>query len=51
MRQRRREPYGSPRRASRLDGLEDWLQEWLLRQVGSAGVVRQELLEEHGMDV
>jgi transposase len=45
------EPYGRPRRASRLDGLETWLEERFLQHAGNADVVRQELLAEHGIDV
>ena len=45
------EPYGRPRRASQLDGLETWLKERFLQHAGNADVVRQELLSEHGIDV
>lgn len=45
------QPYGRPRRSSQLDGLESWLEERFLQHGGNADVVRQELKEEHGIDV
>lgn len=36
---------------SRLNGLEDWLQERFLRHAGNADVVRQDLRSEHGIDM
>jgi hypothetical protein len=41
--------YRPPRRAKRLDGLEDWLSERFFRHRGNADVVRQELEREHGV--
>ena len=43
--------YRPPRRAKRLDGLEDWLSERFRRHRGNADVVRQELEREHGLVV
>ena len=43
--------YRTPRRAKRLDGLEDWLAERFRRHRGNADVVRQELEREHGLKV
>lgn len=44
-------PYATPRRRGRLDGLEDWLRERLVRHRGNADVVRQELASEHSIEV
>ncbi|WP_425457286.1 IS21 family transposase [Azospirillum ramasamyi] len=44
-------PYRSPRRAGRLDDLTDWLGERFRRHRGNADVVRQELADEHGVQV
>jgi transposase len=45
------QPYGSPSRASKLDGLQDWLAERFKQHGGNADVVRQDLKREHGIDV
>jgi hypothetical protein len=37
-------PFKSPERPKRLDGLEGWLRERLIRHRGNADVVRQDLL-------
>jgi transposase len=39
------------RRQRRLDGLEDWLKECFRRHRGNCDVVRQDLLQEHGVGV
>ena len=44
-------PYGSPRRAAALDGLEDWLKERFFRHRGNAEVVRQDLSRELSIEV
>ena len=44
-------PYRSPRRPGRLDDLTDWLGERFRRHRGNADVVRQELADEHGVQV
>lgn len=44
-------PYGSPRRAAKLDGLEDWLKERFFRHRGNAEVVRQDLSRELSIEV
>ena len=44
-------PYRSPRRAGRLDDLTNWLGERFRRHRGNADVVRQELADEHGVQV
>ena len=44
-------PFKSPERPKRLDGLEDWLRERLIRHRGNADVVRQDLLAEKGVAV
>ncbi|RBP00024.1 transposase [Roseiarcus fermentans] len=41
--------YRTPRRAKRLDGLEDWLSERFFRHRGNADVVRQDLVREQGV--
>ncbi len=38
-------------KARRLEGLEPWLEERFLRHGGNADVVRQELREQHGIEV
>ena len=40
-----------PARASKLDGLGDWLRERFRRHRGNADVVRQDLISEHGIMV
>lgn len=45
------QPYGSPKRASKLDGLQDWLAENFKKHAGNADVVRQELKTVHGIEV
>ena len=42
-------PFKSPERPKRLDGLEGWLRERLIRHRGNADVVRQDLLAEKGV--
>ena len=44
-------PYGSPRRATKLDGLEDWLKERFFQHRGNAEVVRQDLARELSIEV
>ncbi|MGY3387808.1 hypothetical protein ACVWW6_000399 [Bradyrhizobium sp. USDA 3311] len=44
-------PFKSPERPKRLDGLEGWLRERLIRHRGDADVVRQDLLAEKGVAV
>jgi transposase len=44
-------PFKSPERPKRLDGLEGWLRERLIRHRGNADVVRQDLLAERGVAV
>src|ERR1700752_210543 len=44
-------PFKSPERPKRLDGLEGWLRERLIRHRGNADVVRQDLLTEKGVAV
>ena len=44
-------PYKQPQRASRLAGLDDWLNERITRHRGNADVVRQDLEREHGLVV
>ncbi len=44
-------PHGSPRRATALDGLEDWLKERFFRHRGNAEVVRQDLSRELSIEV
>ncbi|WWP80868.1 IS21 family transposase [Bradyrhizobium sp. 26S5] len=44
-------PFKSPERPKRLDGLEGWLRERLIRHRGNADVVRQDLLAEKGVAV
>jgi transposase len=41
-------PYQSPKRLSKLDGLDDWLKEQFLQHRGNCDVVRQELARVHG---
>jgi hypothetical protein len=43
--------FKSPDRPKRLDGLEGWLRERLIRHRGNADVVRQDLLAEQGVAV
>src|ERR1700752_5190365 len=43
--------FKSPERPKRLDGLEGWLRERLIRHRGNADVVRQDLLAEKGVAV
>ena len=43
--------YRTPRRGSRLDGLEGWLGERFRQHRGNADVVRQDLAREHGITV
>lgn len=43
--------YGGGGRACALDGLKDWLKASFLQHRGNADVVRQELLEQHGVAV
>lgn len=43
--------FRQPERASKLDGLGDWLGDRFRRHRGNADVVRQELLAEHGITV
>ncbi|MCK1679994.1 hypothetical protein IVA87_11145 [Bradyrhizobium sp. 147] len=43
--------FKSPERPKRLDGLEGWLRETLVRHRGNADVVRQDLLAEKGVTV
>ncbi|MGY3404745.1 transposase [Bradyrhizobium sp. GM5.1] len=43
--------FKSPERPKRLDGLEGWLRERLVRHRGNADVVRQDLLAERGVTV
>lgn len=44
-------PYRAPDRPGKLDGLRDWLEERFYRHRGNCDVVRQELREEHGLEV
>src|ERR1700741_5569994 len=44
-------PFKSPERPKRLDGLEGWLRERLIRHRGNADVGRQDLLAERGVAV
>ncbi|MDQ2629539.1 MAG: IS21 family transposase [Actinomycetota bacterium] len=44
-------PFPAARRASKLDGLEEWLRERFHRHRGNADVVRQDLAREHGIAV
>lgn len=44
-------PFKPPERPKRLDGLEGWLRERLIRHRGNADVVRQDLLAEKGVTV
>lgn len=44
-------PFKSPERPKRLNGLEGWLRERLIRHRGNADVVRQDLLAEKGVTV
>ena len=44
-------PYNKPKRASALDGLDEWLEERFKRHAGNADVVRQELQSVKGIDV
>jgi transposase len=43
------QPFKTPRRKKRLDGLEDWLRERFRRHRGNGDVVRQELAAEKGI--
>ncbi len=43
--------YGSPKRASQLDGLEAWLEAEFRKHKGNADVVHQELKRIHGIEV
>jgi transposase len=43
------QPYQSPKRRSRLQGLEAWLAERFAQHRGNADVVRQDLQREHGI--
>jgi transposase len=43
--------FRQPERASKLDGLGEWLRERFRRHRGNADVVRQELIGEHGIAV
>lgn len=43
------QPYRSPKRRSRLQGLEAWLAERFAQHRGNADVVRQDLQREHGI--
>ena len=45
------QPYRAPQRAGRLEALADWLAERFRRHRGNADVVRQELANEHGVQV
>jgi transposase len=45
------QPFKSPERKKRLDGLEDWLKERFRRHRGNADVIRQELGGEKGIRV
>ena len=45
------QPFKSPERKKRLDGLEDWLKERFRRHRGNADVIRQELGCEKGIRV
>ena len=47
----RQEGWRPMAKARRLEGLETWLEERFLRHGGNADVVRQELQEEHGIEV
>lgn len=47
----RQEEWRPIEKSRRLAGLEPWLEERFLRHEGNADVVRQELLEEHGIEV
>ena len=44
-------PFKSPERPKRLDGLEGWLRERLIRHRGNADMVRRDLLAEKGVAV
>lgn len=41
------QPYGSPKRVSKLDGLEDWLADQFKKHSGNADVLKQELKRVH----
>ncbi len=43
--------FATPQRASKLDGLEEWLRERFLRHRGNADVVRQDLERMRGIRV
>jgi len=45
------QPYRSPKRRSRLQGLEAWLAERFVQHRGNADVVRQDLQREHGIGI
>jgi transposase len=45
------QPYRSPQRRSRLQGLQAWLGERFVQHRGNADVVRQDLQREHGIAV
>ena len=45
------QPYRSPARASRLQGLEGWLAQRFIQHRGNADVVRQDLQREHGIAI
>jgi transposase len=45
------QPYQSPKRRSRLQGLEAWLAERFVQHRGNADVVRQDLQREHGIGI
>jgi transposase len=45
------QPYDSSKRASQLDGHQDWLQQQFEQHHGNAEVVRQELLKHKGISV
>lgn len=45
------QPYRLPHRAGRLEDLMEWLAERFRRHRGNADVVRQELADEHGVQV
>lgn len=45
------QPYSAPKRASKLQGLRDWLAQRFAQHRGNADVVRQDLQREHGIEV
>ena len=45
------QPYRSPARSNRLQGLEGWLAQRFVQHRGNADVVRQDLRREHGITI